>query len=184
VADPADPSPLKPRLRRPQAEPDPGFVAVGRILGPHGLGGEVKVQSLTDNPDRLVPGAQVFAADEQLTIASARSAGQHLYLTFRDHSDRDSVEPLRHRILQVHESDLSRPGGGEYYRFELIGLQAFDRSGTPLGRVAEIIETGSNDVLRIETSDGPDLLVPLLTDTLISVDLEARRITLDPPEWR
>jgi 16S rRNA processing protein RimM len=157
---------------------------VGRILAPFGLKGEVKVQSLTDNPDRLRAGSRIYAGLQPLTITAAREAGGFTYLTFKGHNDRSSVEPLRHRMLQVREDELPPLPAGEYYRFQLIGLTAVDRAGVTLGTVAEVIETGANDVLRIERPDAPELLVPLLDSTVLEVDLAALRITLDPPDWR
>jgi 16S rRNA processing protein RimM len=159
-------------------------VAVGRVLAPFGLKGEVKVQSLTDNPERLQGGSRVYAGQQPLTIAASREAAGFTYLTFEGHRDRTSVEALRHRILQVREDDLPPLPAGEYYRFQLVGLRAVDASGTALGTVAEIIETGANDVLRIERDDQPELLVPLLDTTVVAVDLAAGAITLDPPDWR
>jgi 16S rRNA processing protein RimM len=84
----------------------------------------------------------------------------------------------------VREDDLPPLPAGEYYRFQLIGLRAVDAAGGTLGTVAGIIETGANDVLRIERDDQPELLVPLLDTTVVAVDLAARTITLDPPDWR
>jgi 16S rRNA processing protein RimM len=171
-------------LRSPQKAPDSGFVAVGRVLAPFGLKGEVKVQSLTDNPERLRSGSRIYAGAQPLTIVASREAAGFTYLTFEGHRDRSSVEALRHRILQVGEDDLPPLPAGEYYRFQLVGLRAVDASGTALGTVAEIIETGANDVLRIERDDQPELLVPLLDTTVVAVDLAAGAITLDPPDWR
>lgn len=173
------------RQQRPQKTPDPGFIAVGRILAPFGIKGEVKVQSLTDNPRRFMRNARLYAGATEVIVSAAREAGGFVYLRFKGRHDRNSVEDLRHRILQVPEQDLPSLPAGQFYRHQLEGLQAFDRAGHALGVVVEIIETGAqNDVLRIEHHGRPDLLVPLLADTLVSVDLDAGRIVLDPPDWR
>lgn len=165
-------------------DPDPGFVAVGRLLGPFGLKGELKVQALTDNPQRFAPKSKLFAGREEVTVARSRRASGHLYLTFEGYPDRTSVERLRHHILQVPEESLPALPPGEYYRYQLIGLHVFDREGRALGTLAEVIETGANDVYRVRTPDGTDLLLPALDDVIVSVDLAAKRIVADPPEWR
>lgn len=159
-------------------------MAVGRILGPFGLKGEVKVQSLTNNAERFARGSQLFAGQDPLAVATSREAGGFHYLTFKGHTGRASVDPLRHRLLQVRESDLPPLPRGEYYRFQLVGLTAVDAAGRALGTVAEIIETGANDVLRIDSPQTKELLVPMLAQTVLSVDLDAKRIVLDPPDWR
>ncbi len=169
---------------KPQAEPDAGFVAVGRVLGPFGLKGELKAQALTDNADRFKVKAKLFAGQQPVTIAKCREAAGQLYLTFKGFADRDSVDKFRHALLQVPESDLPALPEGEYYRFQLIGLTVTDRTGAALGTLDEIIETGANDVYRVHPAEGTDLLLPALADVIISVDLEAKRMVVDPPDWR
>jgi 16S rRNA processing protein RimM len=175
--------PPEPR-RTPQPEPDAGFVAVGRVLAPFGLRGELKVQSLTDNPARFLPGARLHAGPEPVTVANAREAQGLLYVTFRGVSDRTAAERFRHRILQVPESDMPALAEGEYYRFQLIGLTVVGRDGERIGTLEEVIETGANDVYRVRTADGADLLLPALEDVIVSVDLEKGEMVVDPPEWR
>jgi 16S rRNA processing protein RimM len=52
-----------------------------------------------------------------------------------------------------------------------------------LGSLDEVIETGANDVYRVHPASGPDLLIPALAGVIISVDLDARRMVVDPPTW-
>lgn len=169
---------------RPQRDPDPGFVAVGRVLAPFGLKGEVKVQPLTDNPKRFATGARMYARQERVTVAGAREAGGHLYVRFKGMGDRTSVERLRHALLQVPERDLPALPEGEYYRFQLLGLRVVRRDGSVLGTLEEVIETGANDVYRVRTADGGDALLAATDDVIVRVDLDAGEMVVDPPEWR
>ncbi len=180
----ADRPPSSPRARRPQRDPTPGFVAVGRVLAPFGLRGELKVQSLTDNPLRFAPKSRLYAGDQLITIAEAREAAGHLYVRLKGFADRTSVERFRQALLQVPEQSLPPLPAGEYYRFQLIGLAVVDRAGALLGTLDEVIETGANDVYRVRTPAGADLLLPAIADVIISIELEARRMVADPPDWR
>jgi 16S rRNA processing protein RimM len=144
----------------------------------------MKVQALTDNMARFRTGARLWAGQQKVTVAAEREAGGHLFLTFKGFHDRTAVERFRHALLQVPESDLPPLPEGEYYRFQLIGLTVVDRDGRELGTLDEVIETGSNDVYRVHPANGPDLLLPALADVIVSVDLAARRMVVDPPEWR
>jgi 16S rRNA processing protein RimM len=157
---------------------------VGRVLAPFGLKGELKVQALTDNPARFRPKAKLFAGQQPVSVATAREAQGYVYLTFKGFPDRTSIEKFRHALLQIPETDLPPLPEGEYYRFQLLGLTIVDRSGTVLGTLDEIIETGANDVYRVHSSEGADVLLPALADVIVSVDLDARRMVVDPPEWR
>jgi 16S rRNA processing protein RimM len=168
----------------PQQEPDQGFVAVGRVLAPFGLKGELKVQSLTDNPQRWAVRSKLWAGEQPVTVASAREASGHLYVTFKGFRDRTSVDRFRHAMLQVPDDALPVLPEGEYYRFQLIGLNVVDREGSAIGTLDEVLETGGNDVYRVRTSDGKDILLPALDDVILAVDLAAKTMTVDPPEWR
>jgi 16S rRNA processing protein RimM len=172
-----------PARRTPQRAPDEGFVAVGRVLGPFGLKGELRVQVLTDNPRRLAVRSRLWAGDQKVTVATSREAQGYVYLTLKGFPDRTSVESFRHALLQIPESDLPRLAEGEFYRYQLIGLTVVDREGNPLGTLEEIIETGANDVYRVR-GDAGDVLLPALDDVIVSIDLESRTMVVDPPPWR
>jgi 16S rRNA processing protein RimM len=178
------PRPTSLAAPKPQAEPDEGFVAVGRVGAPFGLKGELKVQVLTDNMARFKPGARIWAGSQPVTVAASREAQGYVYLRLKGFNDRSSTEKLRHALLQVPESDLPPLPDGQFYRFQLIGLAVVDRAGDVLGTLDEVIETGANDVYRVHPESGPDLLLPALDDVIVIVDLAARRMVVDPPEWR
>jgi 16S rRNA processing protein RimM len=159
-------------------------VAVGRVLAPFGLKGELKVQALTDNPRRFAPGSKLFAGDQPVTVLKSREAQGHVFLMLKGYAGRGSVDRFRHAMLQVPEAALEPLPEGEYYRFQLIGLTVSGRDGASLGTLDEIIETGANDVYRVRTPDGNDVLIPALDDVIVSVDLAAKRMVVDPPDWR
>lgn len=176
--------PTKPIAAKPQAEPDTGYVAVGRVLGPFGLKGELRVQVLTDNDDRFKPKAKLWAGQQPVSILKSRAAPGYLYLTFKGFPDRDSTDKFRHALLQIPESELPPLPEGEYYRFQLIGLTVVGRDGVALGTLDEIIETGANDVYRVHPAEGADVLLPALADVVISVDFATKVMMVDPPDWR
>jgi 16S rRNA processing protein RimM len=181
---PAKPAEPSPEDRKPQRAPDEGFVAVGRVLAPFGIKGELKVQPLTDNPRRFAPKSRIWAGKQKVTIVGSRQAQGAVFIKLKGFHDRTSVEGFRHALLQIPETDLPPLDPGEFYRYQLIGLAVVDLEGNALGTLEEIIETGANDVYRVRTASGDDLLLPALDDVVVSIDLEARRMIVDPPPWR
>jgi 16S rRNA processing protein RimM len=159
-------------------------VAVGRVLGPFGLKGELKVQSLTDNPKRFAPRSKLWLGQQPVAVATAREAQGYVYLTLKGFPDRSAVDSFRHALIQVPESDLPPLPAGEFYRFQLVGLSVFDREGTPLGTIEEVLETGANLVYRVRSGDGKETLIPALEDVVVSIDLASKRMVVDPPGWR
>lgn len=154
------------------------------MLAPFGLKGELKVQPLTDNPARFAAKSRLWADEQPVTVDAAREAAGHLYVRLKGFRDRTSVEKFRAALLQVPESALPPLPDGQYYRFQLVGLTVVDRAGALLGTLDEVIETGANDVYRVRSAAGADLLLPALADVIVRVDLDARRMVADPPEWR
>ena len=125
-----------------------------------------------------------FDDTQQITVTGVREASGFVYLAIKGFNDRTSVEKFRNTLLQVPESELPELEEGEYYRFQLIGLQVFDREGAALGEVAEIIETGATDVYRITSPEKTDLLLAAMPDVILEIDVAAKRMTVDPPDWR
>lgn len=154
------------------------------MLGAFGLKGELRVQSLSDNPKRFAPRSKLWLGTQPVSVVRSREAQGYVYLTLKGFTDRSSIEHFRGAIVQVPEGDLPPLPEGEFYRFQLVGLAVFDRAGAALGTVEEVLETGANDVYRVRTADDGEILIPALQDVVVSIDLEAKRMVVDPPDWR
>jgi 16S rRNA processing protein RimM len=166
--------------RRGEVQADrPGFVAVGRIGAPWGIHGDVRVQPLTDFPERFQPGAALWVRAARREVRRSRWSRGFVYLGLVGVDSRDAAEELRGALLELPEADLMPLSEGEYYRFQIIGLEVRTPDGTVLGRVAEIMSTPSNDVYIVR--GGPrELLLPAIDDVVKEVDLEAGRLVVEP----
>ena len=173
------PGKTNPRLSRP--EPHEGYVAVGYIRGPHGLDGELKVESLSDNPDRFQVGAVLRAGDGSLTILAIRPHRGALLVCFDGITSREQADQLRSLLLEIPESDLAQLEPDQYYRHQLIGLAVRDIAENPLGTLEEVLDTGANDVYVV--SDGEsELLVPAIETVVRNVDISAGIMLIEPPQ--
>jgi 16S rRNA processing protein RimM len=74
-------------------------------------------------------------------------------------------------------------GEDEYFYFQLIGLPVYDEAGDRLGELAEILETGANDVYVIRGGPGGELLLPAIKSVILRIDLEQSRIIARPPAY-
>lgn len=162
----------------------PGYVAVGRVLAPHGLKGEFRAESLTDFPERFHPGGVLYISGTRHEVERSRWHGSKLYLKLAGLDDLNDILPLRDRLLETPEGELQPLGEDSYYHFQLIGLNVVTTSGKELGVVADILSTGSNDVLIVRPSareggDKAELLLPAIKDVVKKVDLEAHRIEVE-----
>ncbi len=164
--------------RRPDTGPDP-FVAVGRVAGAFGVQGEIKVDVLTDFPERFDAGSRLFLNGAPVTVAAARSSGVNRFvIRLKEVNDRVNATALRGSTLDIHEDTLTPLPDGAYYRFQLEGLSAISDDGTLLGRVEEVIETGGTDVFVIR-SEGREALVPN-AEGIADVDISNGRLIVHP----
>ncbi|HXG37107.1 MAG TPA: ribosome maturation factor RimM, partial [Dehalococcoidia bacterium] len=111
-----------PEEERDSPEIRDGFVALGRILSPHGIAGELKVLPLLDHPDRFQVGRSVYTVGERHLIERCRWQRGQALLKISGINDSSAAEGLRGQYLQAPESDFKPLEEGRYYHFQLIGL--------------------------------------------------------------
>jgi 16S rRNA processing protein RimM len=160
--------------------PSPDRIAVGRINGVWGLRGHVKVTPLTSNAERLVTGATLYVAGAPRRILDVVSPQGYPCIRFEGFPDRTAAEALRGALIEIDEADLAPLPEGEYYLHDLEGLEVVTVEGERIGRLKEVLTTGANDVYVITRDTKADALIPAIADVVLSVDLEARRMTIDP----
>ena len=165
------------------------YLIVGRIGAPHGVRGWSLLTSLTDPQENLLDYGPLWLEGpdgwEPLVEVQFQRKGEKLLIRCGDHEDRDQAEALRGRQLGLAEADLPAPAKEEFYWRDLIGLTACSAAGQSLGRVVRLIETGAHDVLVIapEAPGAAEVLVPFVPQFTGAVDLAARTIVIDWPEF-
>ncbi len=159
------------------------YLAVGRVIGVHGVRGEIKVKQLTDFPERFARGALLFVEGEtsQREVVSARPHKGALLVRLSGLEDRNAAEILRGKYLFIAREDAMPLGEDEYYEDELIGLTVETMEGELLGELVEIMWTGANEVYIVQGPQGETLL-PAIADVVQEVDVDAgiMRVTLLP----
>lgn len=160
-----------------------GYIAVAEVASPHGLEGEVRVIPLTDFPERLQPPRRVLLGEDggEVTILQSRLQGKARLLRLSGITDRSAAEELRGRRLFVRSEELPPLPEGQYYLFQIVGLTVFTAGGQRLGRVKDVLKTGSNDVYVVLDERRPgarDLYVPAIRDAIADIDLGQGSLTL------
>ncbi len=160
------------------------LIAVARISTPHGVRGEVKLLPLTDFPRRFEQTESLLMADgTRLVLESARMNKDVVLVKFRGMDTPEVWAPLRHQELYVTEEELMPLPPGQYYIHQVIGLTVVDNSGSTLGTVSDVLQTGSNDVYVVKTLDGGELLLPAIASVIHLIDIENGRMTVTVPEY-
>ena len=140
---------------------------------------------LTDFPERLRTGKTVYLGEnhEPLKLVSVRKAGVDLIVRFAGFSTPEEAARLRNTVIYIKAQGLPSLPEGEFYHHELLGMEVVDEAGQLLGTLGSILETGANDVYVINPPEGGEILLPAIEDVILSVDPQAKRMTVRPPEW-
>ena len=136
---------------------------------PHGLAGAFVVEDASEDPGRFEPGATVLVAGQPAEVLERKRAGKRLVVRLDRPVERGAA-------LQVARDALPEPEAGEYYVFQLVGLEVEEEGGRLLGQVAQVAPGIANDVLELDTG----LALPLVEACVREVDLERRRILVAP----
>ena len=155
-------------------------VAVGRINGPWGLRGHVKVTPLTSNPQRLQPGAVLLVEGRLRRVLDVAAPKGYPCVRFDGYSDRAAAETLRGTLIEIEEAQLPSLPEGEYYVHQLIGLAVVTTDGRALGRLETVLHTAANDVYVVRREGAKDVLLPAIPDVVIAVELDAGRMVIEP----
>ncbi len=154
---------------------------VGTVVGAHGNDGHLRIAPESDNPNRYKAGSLLSIAGVGYTVVSTASAGATLLVALEGIADRAAAEALAGAPVLVDEKDVPPLPEGSYYHFQLIDLVVKDSAGRRLGVLAEVIQTGANDVYRV-VGDAEEWLLPALSEAIIGVDLEQREMVVSVPQ--
>ena len=160
-----------------------GLLRVGYIAGSHGLHGAMRVR--TDNPDsttlagieRLLIETAAGRREFKVLGSSALSAGNQR-VSLEGIDDADAADALRGGAVMVAASDLPPLEEGQFYYFQLAGAEVMLTDGRRLGTIEDIMSTGAHDVWVVRDGER-EVLVPVITDVVKAMDLEARRVTIE-----
>lgn len=168
---------------------EPQRLTLGRVIGAHGLRGELRVRLFDETDNNLRALSSVWLAreegDPRAVEARVRAVGSgrrgEARLALEGVDGREAAEALRGRLVQAGVAELGPLEPGEYYQFELVGCRVEDGEGRVLGVVSGIWETGAPDVLVVVDDSQRELLIPAAREILREVDVAGRRITIDAP---
>lgn len=156
------------------------YLEVGQIVNTHGLRGDVKVMPWCDYPEVFHELAYVLIDGEEFDIEKSRIHKNMVILKLKGIDDINDAERYRNKTLTVPREEMGELPEGTYYICDLLGCSVETVEGRLLGKVCDIIKTGSNDVYVVEDDNKKQVLIPVIDDVVKSVDLENRNILVQP----
>ena len=157
---------------------EPEYLVVGFLRRPHGIKGELLMNVHTDFPERLKTGKTVFVGDDYqpMVIASLRPVAAGMLVRFRGMKTPEDAGHLRNTWVFVPTADRPALPEGEYYHHQLVGLNVVTDEGQELGVLADILETGANDVYLVSAADGTETLLPAIPSVVLEIRLADRQM--------
>lgn len=163
---------------------DVELVTIAKIVKTRGNKGEVKILpyledlALYAKLDRVYIGYDEPGDNVKVyQVEKWRKKGQFLILQFTDCYDRTEAEKLREAVIKLPKDHFQRLPEGNFYWFEIEGLEVYQDTGRYLGRVEGIFSTGSNDVYVVRDG-GEEILLPATKEVIKEIDLANHRMII------
>ena len=166
---------------------DTGDIVIARVVKARGIRGEVACSLETDFPERFDSLEQVTlwmpdGSRRSLRVDAAWFHKDRVILKFEGVDTMSAAETLVGARLVISESDQVELEEDEFYEHQLIGMEVVTTAGHTLGTVLRLMRTGATDLLVIEGDDAREFLVPFADHICTEVDVERKRITVNPPD--
>jgi 16S rRNA processing protein RimM len=162
------------------------YLTVGKIVGTHGIRGNLKVLSYADSLDVFAPGKALVFSREGKPVGSfsVASSRRHKGVVLVAIDVITSIEAAKAWVgcqVLADKATLPPPEDGAYYWYQIIGMDVFTLDHRALGRIEEIFPTGSNDVYVVRDGE-KEILIPAIDSVVVHVDLQEKAMTVDLPE--
>jgi len=168
------------------------LVQVGFVSGAYGVAGGIRVRPFSDDADALLH-VKTWWLDKpslhEVNVRRAKLHGGDVVTQLDDLTDRDLAEALKGTGVYIPRSQFPKLDEGEFYWSDLIGLEVVNLQGESLGVVADMMSNGPQSILRITApvsaepgdaeSAAQERLIPFVDQFIITVDKEAKKITVD-----
>lgn len=159
------------------------WATIGQVVALFGVRGELKVRLLTDIPDRYTQLSAVFVGSERRKVTIERSRpykGEMIILKLGGFDDANAAELLLRQEIVIPVSQLAELPTDSYYQHDILDLMVETLEHRELGRIVDILQTGSNDVYVVKNAEGKQVLIPAIKDVVKRIDLMHHLMTIDP----
>lgn len=156
------------------------FITIGQIINTHGLKGELKVYSLSDNIRRFKKLKNVYIEDEIRNVVWCKEQGDKVILKIEGIDSIEQAVKYKTKYLKVEREEAVKLPEGRYFVVDIVGCKVIDENNTEIGTVSEVIFTGSNDVYWVKGKK--EVLIPALENVINSIDVEKKEIIIKPLE--
>lgn len=161
-------------------------ILIGKVVSAHGIKGDVKVLCYADDADLLFRDAGVFTDETtqaRVVLTPRAEPKPGLFIAHIDgmKADRNDAERARGTLLYIERADLPEAEDGTIYHLDMEGMDVVSAEGKVLGKVLRVQNFGAGDLLEIQGKK-ESYYLPFAAPYLVSIDKDARLITMNEPE--
>lgn len=158
------------------------YLEVGKIVNTSGLKGLLKVNPLTDDITRFEDLETIYIqkAKEliEFKIQDVKYNKNMVLLKLEGIDDITEAEKYKNCYIKINREDAVELEEDSYFIVDIIGSEVFTEEGENLGKVVDVLQTGSNDVYTVKTLEGKEILLPAIEDVIKNVDIENKKIVI------
>ena len=158
------------------------YLESGKIVGTHGIKGEVRIEPWCDSPQFLAAFKKLYLDDRGESFIEVKSR-PHKNITLckiKGVDDIDDAQKLRGKIVYIDRGDIQL-GEGVNFVQDLIGLEVTDAdTGETYGKLTDVLRTGANDVYEITSPDGKKYLAPVIDEVIIEKNIDEGFVLIRP----
>jgi 16S rRNA processing protein RimM len=162
------------------------YLQVGKIVNTHGVSGEVKLIPLTDDPKRFDDLEWAYIEKDGVLsrhdVQRVKHVKNHVIIKFSGIGSMDEADVYKNCYVVVDRENAIKLPEDSYFICDIVGCDVADENGNLLGRITDVIKTGSNDVYVVKSETGKELLLPALKSVVRKVSLDERRIEVSVPK--
>ena len=157
------------------------YLEVGKIVGTHGIRGEMHVECWANSPDFLRQFKTLYLDGGKTALSvTCRPHKNIALLTVKGIGSIEEADTLRGKVLYI-DRDNVRLDEGEHFVQDIIGLAVTDiDSGEVYGTVTDVLKTGSNDVYEMEDADRKRFYIPVIPDIVQELDFDKGAVYIRP----
>lgn len=158
------------------------YLEVGKIVGTHGIKGDVKVQPWCDSPEFLCKFKNLYFdnGEEKVKVLASRVNKNIVIINFQGIDSIEKADLMRGNILYIDRQE-AQIDDDTYFIQDIIGMEVVDIANNKIyGLVTDVIKTGANDVYQITNSNNIEYLIPVIDEVVKKIDLENSKIFISP----
>lgn len=158
------------------------FLDTGKIVGAHGIKGEVRIEPWCDSPEFLAEFSKLYLDDKGNTFLEVKSR-PHKNITLAKIKGVDTIEQAeryRGKVVYINRDDVILDEGVNFVQ-DLLGLEVKDAdNNTTYGKITDVLRTGANDVYEITSEDNKKYLIPVIDDVIVETNVDEEYVIIRP----